>query len=55
MVSAVSSARLVKVAMPPETVTVVVPWSGPEFAGREATVTVVELSPVSMFPNWSSS
>ena len=41
MVSAVSSARLVNVAMPPETVTVVVPCSGPEPSGSEAAVTWV--------------
>ena len=29
MVSALLSARSVKVAMPPETVSVMVPWSGP--------------------------
>ena len=54
MVSAVLSARLVKVAMPPETVTVVVPCNGPEPAGNEATVTWVVLSPVTRLPNRSS-
>ena len=50
MVSALLSARSVKVAMPPETVSVVVPWSGPEPAGSEAAVTWVLLSPVSRLP-----
>ena len=36
MVSAVLSARSVNVAMPPETVTVVVPCSGPEPSGSDA-------------------
>ena len=54
MVSAVSSARLVKVAIPPETVAVSVPVSGPEPLARE-TVTTVLLSPVSRLPFWSSS
>ena len=54
MVSALLSARLVKVAMPPETVTVVVPCSGPEPAGIEVAVTTVVLSPVSRLPYWSS-
>ena len=51
MVSAVLSARLVKVAMPPETVTVVVPCNGPEPDGSEVTVTWVVLSPVTRLPN----
>ena len=54
MVSAVLSCRSVKVAMPPETVTVVVPSSGPEPSGSDVTVTVVVLSPVSRLPYWSS-
>ena len=40
--------------MPPEAVTVVVPWSGPEPSGKEAAVTWVVLSPVSRLPYWSS-
>ena len=43
IVSAVSSARSVNVAMPPETVTVVVPCSGPEPIGSEAAVTWVRV------------
>ena len=54
MVSALLSARLVNVAMPPEAVTVVVPWSGPEPIGSDAAVTWVLLSPVTRLPNWSS-
>ena len=54
MVSALLSARLVNVAMPPEAVTVVVPWSGPEPIGKVAAVTCVVLSPVSRLPYWSS-
>ena len=53
MVSAVASARFVNVATPPETVTVVVPSSGPEPVFSEA-VTCVVLSPVSRLPYWSS-
>ena len=40
MVSAVSSARFVNVATPPETVTVVVPWSGPVPLASAAVTTV---------------
>ena len=54
MVSALLSARLVNVAMPPEAVTVVVPCSGPEPSGSDAAVTWVLLSPVSRLPYWSS-
>ena len=43
IVSAVSSARSVNVAMPPEAVTVVVPCSGPEPIGSEAAVTWVRV------------
>ena len=39
IVSALSSARFVNVAMPPEAVTVVVPCSGPEPSGSDAAVT----------------
>ena len=46
MVSAVSSARLVNVATPPDTVAVKVPWSGP-VPLPSAAVTTVLLSPVS--------
>ncbi len=48
------SARFVNVATPPDTVTVVVPWSGPVPLASVA-VTTVLLSPVSRLPNWSSS
>ena len=41
MVSALLSRGSVNVAMPPETVTVVVPWSGPEPSGSDAAVTCV--------------
>jgi len=55
IVSALSSARLVKVAMPPETVTVVVPKSGPvPTPARSEAVTWVVLSPVKRLPYWSS-
>ena len=53
IVSALLSARLVNVAMPPETVTVTVPWSGPLPVQSEA-VTCVVLSVVSRLPYWSS-
>ena len=46
--------QMVNVATPPETVAVVVPWSGPVPLGSVA-VTTVLLSPVSMLPYWSSS
>ena len=54
MVSALLSARFVKVATPPDTVTVAVPWSGP-VPLASAAVTTVLLSPVSRLPYWSSS
>ena len=54
IVSALSSKRLLKVAMPCETVTWVVPSSGPEPLAS-ATDTVVLLSPVSTLPYVSSS
>ena len=41
MVSAVSSARFVNVATPPETVAVSVPWSGPAPLLRNAVTTVL--------------
>ena len=50
IVSAVLSARLVNVAMPPTTVAVSVPWSGPAPLASD-TVTTVLLSPVSRLPN----
>ena len=53
MVSALLSARPVKVATPPDTVAVV-PWSGPAPL-ESAAVTTVLLSPVSRLPYWSSS
>ena len=46
--------QVVNVATPPETVTVVVPWSGPAPLLSDAVTTVV-LSPVSRLPYWSSS
>ena len=46
VVSALLSERLVKVAMPPEAVTVVVPCNGPEPTGIVAAVTWVALSVV---------
>ena len=54
MVSAFTSARLVKVAIPPCTVAIVVFWSGPLPLFSD-TVATVELSPVSRLPNESSS
>ena len=54
MVSASLSARLVKVATPPITVTDVVPSSGPAPLASEAVI-MVALSAVMIFPNWSSS
>ncbi len=54
MVSALSSARFVKVATPPNTVAAVVPWSGPAPL-FSAAVTTVLLSLVSRLPYWSSS
>ena len=53
MVSALFSFRLVKLATPPATVTVVVPSSGP-LPIANAAVTVVDESPVSRLPNASS-
>ena len=53
IVSALSSARLVKVTMPFAAVCVVVPCRGPEPLLSEA-VTSVVLSPVSRLPYWSS-
>ena len=54
IVSAVSSARLVNVATPPETVSNggSQQWSGA--AVQSAAVTCVVLSPVSRLPYWSS-
>ena len=54
IVSAVSSARLVKLATPPERLAVTVPWSGPAPLASEA-VTAVLLSVVSRLPYLSSS
>ncbi len=48
-VSALLSARFVKAATPPDTVAVVVPWSGPAPL-ESAAVTTVLLSPVSRLP-----
>ncbi len=54
MDSALLSVRFVKVATPPDTVAVVVPWSGP-VPLFSAAVTTVALSPVSRLPYWSTS
>ncbi len=54
IVPALLSARLTKFATPPESITVVVPWSGPVPLARTTSTSVLS-SPISRLPYWSSS